>query len=311
MDVACKDARAAGGRSSLLVADLDNEMAEQLRLGVGEDTITVILDQVEKIAGLAPVDHVFAFMLCACATDGPGCTVTDLYAACSQLTFHDEGIVDVVGAHGTLRAALRSVEIAGEEYSSRTVYNYVATALRALLQAPVSFNEQPGAVHPDGDLDALGLRSIRSGDSVGFLVFVHSFLAVDKKRNPELDVASGKLQALMDCIRRFRDEAVALAPDAELASVNALRATGGGAARGKSGACPTCKGDVPWHSGICVPCRATLPGAWLCPCSRIQGAAVDACNDCQGLRSSGTPPTAPCLLGNLTRIARASAMRRK
>jgi hypothetical protein len=63
MDVACKDARAAGGRSSLLVADLDNEMAEQLRLGVGEDTITVILDPVEKITGLAPVDQVFAFML--------------------------------------------------------------------------------------------------------------------------------------------------------------------------------------------------------------------------------------------------------
>ena len=166
-------------------------------------------------------------------------------------------------------------------------------------------------MHPGGDLEALGLLSIRSGDAIGFLPFVHSFLAVDKKRNPELDVASGKLQALMDCLRRFRDEAVAVAPDAGLAFVNALRTTGRSAARGKSGACPTCQGNVPWHSGICVPCRATLPGARMCPCSHIQGAAVGACNDYQGLRSSGTPPTAPCLLGNLTRIARASAMRRK
>jgi hypothetical protein len=79
------------------------------------------------------------------------------------------------------------------------VYNHMAMALRALLPASVSFNEQPGAVHPGGDLEALGLRSIHSGDAICFLPFVHSFLAVDKKRNPELDVASRKLQALMDC----------------------------------------------------------------------------------------------------------------
>ena len=123
MDVGRQDAKVAGGMSSRLVADLDNEMAEYLRLAVGQDTITVILDQVELIAGLAPVDQVFAAMLRARATEGPGSKVTDLYDACSTLTFHQEGSVNVPGAHETLRAALRPVEQAGEEFSYRVVYN--------------------------------------------------------------------------------------------------------------------------------------------------------------------------------------------